>query len=503
MKLLPPKRIFTRLMISYLLVTLAVLGVIAIIFINLMQKYFFSIEGFQLESQGEKAASLLGKPLLENDLTALTRLADTIAFSYDVYLWVIDAGGSILTVAGGNPQKLGLQVEETEIAHVLAGNYITKQITGPDYNSLIHMTPVYENLSDGYGGGITGGEQDKEQGPVIGALAISHPLWPVTVTIARLKRLVFYAAGGATVLALFLGYSLSRKIAQPLEDMSRVALAVSRGDYQNRISYSSDDELGQLAGTLNFAIEQFGATIEQQHRLVRLQQEFISDISHEFRAPLTSLQGFLELLKDGKCTAEETRSYLEIMHKDTVSLGRLVQDLLDLTNLESHGITLEKSRCDPEQLMRLSLKHLHYAAAQKDITLSFKVVRDVPDIDADEIRLHQVLVNLVENAIRCSPHGSEISLTLEREDEGVTLKVADQGSGIPTAELPLIWNRFYKVNKARTRFDTGTGLGLAIVKRIIELHGGRVSAQSEPGHGAVFSIWLPQRAEVRGWKLEV
>ena len=84
-----------------------------------------------------------------------------------------------------------------------------------------------------------------------------------------------------------------------------------------------------------------------------------------------------------------------------MSLGRLVQDLLDLTNLESHGITLEKSRCDPEQLLRLSLKHLHYAAAQKDITLSFKVVRDVPDIDADEIRLHQVLVNLVENAIRC------------------------------------------------------------------------------------------------------
>ena len=290
-----------------------------------------------------KKRLLLGKPLLENDLTALTRLVDTIAFSYDVYLWVIDAGGSILTVAGGNPQKLGLQVEETEIAHVLAGNYITKQITGPDYNSLIHMTPVYENLSDGYGGGITGGEQDKEQGPVIGALAISHPLWPVTVTIARLKRLVFYAAGGATVLALFLGYSLSRKIAQPLEDMSRVALAVSRGDYQNRINYSSHDELGQLANTLNFAIEQVGATIEQQHRLVRLQQEFISDISHEFRAPLTSLQGFLSCSKTVNAPPKKPGAIWRSVHKDTVSLGRLVQDPLDLTNLRTHGITLKKA----------------------------------------------------------------------------------------------------------------------------------------------------------------
>ncbi len=494
MKILPPKRIFSRLMISYLLVTLALLGVIAIIFINLMQKYFFSVEGFQLESQGEKAASLLVRPLLEKDLAALSRLADTIAFSYDVYLWVIDNRGSVLTIAGGDPEELGLQVEITEISHVLAGNFITKQITGPDYNSLIHMTPVYEKAADAhFDVGTSGGE---EKGPVIGALAICRPLGPVTMTITRLKWLVFYAAGGATVLALFLGYTLSRKIAQPLEDMSLVALAVSRGDYQKRINYSSGDELGQLANTLNFAIEQVGATIEQQHRLVKLQREFISDISHEFRAPLTSLQGFLELLRDGKCTPEETKYYLDIMYKDTVFLGRLVQDLLDLTKLESQGITLERRRCNPETVLRHSLKHLYHTAASKDITISLQVGPDVPDIYVDEMRLHQVLVNLVENAIRCSPSGSEITLTLQGEGEGILLQVADQGHGIPAAELPLIWNRFYKVDKARTRFATGTGLGLAIVKRIVELHGGRVWAHSDPGHGAVFCIWLPQKAEV-------
>ncbi len=491
MRLLSPKRIFTRLLISYLVVTLAVMSVITIVFVTLMQKYFFSVEGFQLESQGEKAASLLEKPLLENDLPSLTHLAGTIAFTYDVYLWVIDDRGSILTVAGDNPQKLGLQVEQTDIAHVLAGNYITKQITGPDYNSLIHMTPLYEN-SPGSDEGNMGGEQEKDRGPVVGALAISHPLWPVTVTIAGLKRLVLYAAVGATFLALLLGYTLSRKIAQPLEDMSRVALAVSRGDYQNRISYHSDDELGRLADTLNFAIEQVGATIEQQHRLVRLQQEFISDISHELRAPLTSLQGFLELLREGSCTAEETAAFLEIMHKDTIFLGRLVKDLLDLTNLESRGITLEKRRLQPERAVQRSLQHLHYAATAKNITLTLHVEEEVPDIDGDEMRLHQVLVNLVENAIRCSPSGSEITLTLQGAGKGALLKVADEGPGIAEAELPLIWNRFYKVDKARTRIDAGTGLGLAIVKQIVELHGGRVSAHSKPGRGAVFSIWLAQ-----------
>ncbi len=491
MRILPPKRIFFRLMFSYLLVALSVLGVIAIIFINLMQKYFFSVEGFQLEGQGEKAASLLERPLLENDLSTVSRLAYTIAFSHDVYLWVIDSQGSVLAIAGGDPEELGLQVEMTEIAHVLAGNFITKQITGPDYNSLIHMTPIYEKTADEYAAG--GGEEEK--GQVIGALAICRPLGGVTMTISRLRWLVFYAAGGATVLALLLGYSLSRRMARPLEDMSQVALAVSRGDYRQRISYSSDDELGQLASTLNFAIEQVGATIEQQHRMVKLQQEFISDISHEFRAPLTSLQGFLELMRDGKCTPEESRYYLDIMYKDTLFLGRLVQDLLDLTKLESQGITLEKRRCHPETMLRHSLKHLYHTAAAKNIRISLQVHPDVPHIYADEMRLHQVVVNLVENAVRCSPAGSEITLTLQREGDGVLLKVADQGPGIPTADLPLIWNRFYKVDKARTRFATGTGLGLAIVKRIVELHGGRVGVESTPGQGAVFSVWLPHNAE--------
>lgn len=494
MKILPPKRIFTRLMISYLAVTLAVLGIIAIIFITLMQKYFFSIEGFQLEGQGEKAASLLEKPLQERDLPTLTRMAETVAFSYDSYLLVIDAQGSVLATAGGDPQKLGLQVEKTEITHVLAGNFVTKQITGPDYNSLIHMTPIYDNPGPASDEGAAGGKEETET--VIGALAICHPLWPVTVTISKLKLLVFYAAGGATVLALLLGYSLSRKIARPLEDMSRVALAVSRGNYENRINYSSSDELGQLANTLNYAIEQFAATIEQQNSLVRLQQEFISDISHEFRAPLTSIQGFLELIREGKCSAGDRENYLEIMHKDALFLGRLVQNLLDLANLESLGITLEKNRCVPEAALRRSLKQLHYAAALKGITLTLRLQGDVPVIDADEMRLHQVMVNLVENAIRCSPSGSEITVTLQREDEGILIKVADEGSGIPAADLPLIWNRFYKVNKARTRFDTGSGLGLAIVKRIVELHGGKVWAENKPGKGAIFSISIPQKEDI-------
>ncbi len=494
MKITTPKRIFTRLMISYLVVTLAVLGVIAIIFINLMQKYFFSIEGFQLEGQGEKAASLLERPLLEKDLLTLSRMAETIAFSYDTYLWVIDGQGSIITTAGIDPHKLGLQVEKYEIAHVLAGNYVTKQITGPDYNSLIHMTPIYENPGSIFDEGIVSIKDEKMN--VIGALAICHPLWPVTVTISKLKRLVFYAAGGATILALFLGYSLSRKIARPLEDMSRVALSVSQGDYQNRINYSSNDELGQLADTLNYAIEHFGTTIEQQHRLVELQQEFISHVSHEFRAPLTSLQGFTELLKEGKCSAGERDNYLEIMHKDTVFLGRLVQDLLDLTGLESQGFTLQKERCAPGAALGRSLKQLHYTAALKDITLSLHVQEYVPDIEADEMRLHQIMVNLVENAIRFSPPGSEIKLSLHYDGEGIMISVADKGSGIPAADLPLIWNRFYKVDKARTRCETGTGLGLAIVKRIVELHGGRVSVESEPGKGTIVSIWLPQKADL-------
>jgi signal transduction histidine kinase len=477
---------FTRLMFSYLLVTLAILGVISIIFINLMQKYFFSVEGWQLAGRVERAVSLLHEPMLSGDLEALTQLAETLAFSYDVCLWVTDREGAVLAESGDKRDRLGLRVEEFEIGHVLDGNTITKQIVGPDYNSLLYIAPIFEDGERG----------SREQTPassskVIGALAISSPLGPISGTIAGVTRLGLYAAIGAAVLAAGLGFTLSRNIAHPLEEMSQVALELSRGNFENRVRYRSRDELGQLAQTLNFAIAKVAETIENERRLVKQQRDFVSDISHEFRAPLTSLRGFLELFREGKIKKRDQAKYLDIIYHDAMQLSRLVQDLLDLASLESGQLVLSKTEHEPGELLRLSLQHLELKLAEKEINLDLSIAEDLPVIAVDEGRFRQVLHNLAENAIHFSPPRETITVRVERRGQGALFMVSDCGAGIPAEELPYIWNRFYKVDKVRTRGGTGTGLGLAIVRQIVELHGGWVAVESNLGGGSTFSFWLP------------
>ena len=489
--LFPLKRFFTRLMLSYLIVTLAVLSVISIVFITLMHRYFFSVEGWHLISRGEKAGLLLQEPLLENDLYAIRRLTDTLAFSYDAYLWVTDKSGTVLANSGANPDRLGLSVEPNEIEHVLLGNIITKQITGPGFNSLFYMAPVFDPGYD------PDNEQEDESSPVdssahvIGALAISFPLGPLAGTIAGITRLGIYAAFGAAALAAMIAYSLSRRISKPVEEMNRVALELSRGRFDQRVGGGGGDELGQLANTLNYAVERVSETIAQQRRTVKMQQDFISDISHEFRAPLTSLRGFLELMRGGKIKAADQSKYLEIMHADTLHLNRLVQDLLELANLESHNISLDKDYHEPEALLRAAIRHLQLTAGEKNISIDNQAEGGLPRIHVDANRFHQVITNLLENAIRHSHPGSLITIQSRPEDNGVLFSVSDCGEGIPESELPLIWDRFYKVDKARTRSENGSGLGLAIVRQIVEMHGGRVAVKSAPGKGSTFSFWLP------------
>lgn len=491
MALFPLKRFFTRLMLSYLVVTLAVLMVISIIFVTLMQRYFFSVEGWQLISRGEKAGALLQEPLLQDNLSALKQLTETLAFSYDAYLWVTDKTGTVLANSGTNPDRLGLSVEQNEIEHVLSGNVITKQITGPGFNSLLYMAPIYEPGYD------PDDERENEDDPVdsashvIGSLAISFPLGPLAGTIAEITRLGIYAAFGAVALATLIGYSLSRRISKPVEEMNRVALELSQGRFEMKASYNADDELGQLAKTLNYAVEQVSETIEQQKRTVKLQRDFVSDISHEFRAPLTSLRGFLELMQGGRIGPADQSKYFEIMHADALHLSQLVQDLLDLANLESHQITLYKEIYDPGLLLQASARHLEITAAAMGITIDVQAADSLPSVTVDANRFHQVIINLVENAIRYTPPGGVVSVKAEPDGAGITFKVADYGEGIPESELTFIWDRFYKVDKARTRSKNGSGLGLAIVRQIVELHSGRVSVESAPGQGSTFSFWLP------------
>lgn len=232
--------------------------------------------------------------------------------------------------------------------------------------------------------------------------------------------------------------------------------------------------------------------VTRERKLEDLRREFLGDVSHELRTPLTYLQGYTEALLDDMVKNEEERSrYLSIILEETLRLRRLVDDLLDLSHIEAGHLDIKKNDMSIESIVEKVSKKVEPLCNSKNIELAVEIEDNIPLIVADEDRIEQVLINLVDNAVRYSPKDSKVTVKVRPSDEGVIVTVKDSGPGIPPEELPFVWERFYKVDKSRERKKNGTGLGLAIVKKIVELHNGRVWAQNCDEGGTEFSFYLP------------
>lgn len=242
----------------------------------------------------------------------------------------------------------------------------------------------------------------------------------------------------------------------------------------------------------------------RERRLEEMRREFVANVSHELRTPLTYLQGYTEAILDGLAAdPAEEKKYLAIILDETLRLRRLVSDLLDLSRIEAGQLVLEKGEVDLAELCRQVADKVRPLAQEKGIELELKVPADLPAAWGNADRLQQVLINLLDNALRHTPRGGKVSVSGEPRNGQLVLSVEDTGPGIPPEDLPYIFERFYKVEKARTRTTAGTGIGLAIVKGVVEAHGGRVWAESTPGQGTTFTFTLPAAGRNTGTDGEV
>ncbi len=233
--------------------------------------------------------------------------------------------------------------------------------------------------------------------------------------------------------------------------------------------------------------------VTEERRLDKLRKDFVANVSHELRTPLSMLQGYSEALLDDIAQSPEMRRELaQVIHDETLRMGRLVRDLLDLAKMESGHIEVERIRMNVPALLQRVVRKFQGIAGEQKVRLKWEAHPDVPEVYWDEDKVEQVLTNLVDNAIRHTPEGGEVCLKAAPSNgRKVSLTVADTGSGIPEEDLPFIFERFYKADKARTRGQSGTGLGLAIVKHLVDAHGGTVSVESRLGEGTTFTVKLP------------
>ena len=232
--------------------------------------------------------------------------------------------------------------------------------------------------------------------------------------------------------------------------------------------------------------------ISELQRLERVRRDFIANVSHEFKTPLTAIQGFAETLLGGALEdPQNNRRFLGIIRDHAIRLGRLTDELLKLSEIEAGKLELDLRPVAVSDLIESCVETARLKATQKQQTLGVECQPDLPPVRADSSRLREVLQNLLDNAVQYTPAGGRITVLAARVDSQVVLSVSDTGIGIPKADQERIFERFYRVDATRSREVGGTGLGLSIARHLIEAHGGHISVASEVGRGSTFAVFLP------------
>ena len=323
--------------------------------------------------------------------------------------------------------------------------------------------------------------------------------------LGSVDRAILVAALFSGLIAIAVGLLAARRITSPLAELSGAARNVASGKLEHRVKVSSGDELGQVGRAFNTMAESLDRNEQARRRLV-------ADIAHDLRTPLTVIEGTVDGMLDGVFDLD--RANLESVKEEVGLLTKMVADLRTLSLAEAGQLKLDREMTDPGELARRSIARVEPIARRKGITCRQEIGEALPEVNVDPARIAQVLANLLDNAIRHTPAGGQISLRVDMANKvggcspggeraagttaggdaarrWVALVVTDTGEGIAPEAVPYLFDRFYRADESRTRKRGGSGLGLAIVKQLVEAHGGRVCAESQVGTGSRFVVELP------------
>ncbi|MDM5188153.1 HAMP domain-containing sensor histidine kinase [Bacillus sp. DX4.1] len=293
----------------------------------------------------------------------------------------------------------------------------------------------------------------------------------------------FIVVGAITfILTIITMFLLSRILTNPLIRMKKATEKMSKGDLSVSLNINGNDEVGELAHSIQ-------KLADDLNYIKKERGEFLASVAHELRTPLTYIRGYADIVLKTQMSTQDQNHYLSIIKEEADHVTRLVQDLFALAKMEKHNFIINTNQTNLYDLLKNILTKIQPAYTDKNIRIIFSCPEDLILL-LDEQRFEQVMLNLLNNAYSHSSINSKVFVTVIENKENVKIIVKDEGEGIPQQDLSHIFERFYRVDKSRTRATGGSGLGLAIVKEIIELHEGSISVESELGHGTIFTILL-------------
>ncbi|MDT3699729.1 MAG: ATP-binding protein [Thermincola sp.] len=579
------RSILGKLWLSMVVLVILVMFLLGFFLSQFFENFYFMVKSQELAKNGAKIAEMIAAS--PNNPMRWEAEVYNISKYIDAKIVITDKAGLIrVNTINNTSMDKGTKLEYPDVEKILQGEVVAQRGTYPGINATVLSVGVPIKIGH----------------EVVGAVFLHSPVEPVSQTVRTVQKTILLLAIGTIFLATILGFIFSKTITRPIMDMIRVAMEMAKGNFSEKVTAETDDELGLLGDTLNFLSSELQKNMDalsnekdqlaniltsmtdavitldisgkillmnppaqkllqdpvmaeqkpgnypglsvlkekanqallmsdyskcditigdriynlsmapfrhgrggvrgivavlhditKEKRLDSLRREFVANVSHELRSPLSLLQGYVEALTDGLAEDEEQREkYLNIVLDETLRLRRLVNDILDLSQLETGNINMKTEPVVIQDLVLRVTERFVPLFAEQHKTLQVSVPENIPMINGDEDKLQQVLINLLDNSVRHTPEHGVVRVAAELKGEYVEISVADSGEGIQPGELAHVWERFYKVDKARTREgNSGTGLGLAIAKNIVLAHHGQVGVTSEYGKGARFTFSIP------------
>ncbi len=471
------KRIIWKFLAAYIPLILIAIFVLSFFVSVRLRDYYEEKISERLLSNAFLLSESLRPVLLDKDQRAIQQNIGEIASGLKARITIIDSKGEVLADSQKDSDLMESHSDRLEVIRAVqsgSGQSIR-------FSDTLGYNMKYVALSV------------KDDDNLIGIIRLAMPLAEIESQIRVIYRVVLAGGGVAALFALVIGYFISKSIASPISQMQEIAGHLSRGDFSRRVDIKSKDELGALARSLNKMADELQLKIDNLKAADKVRTDFVANVSHELKTPLTSIKGFVETLEDGALDDKENaKKFISIIKKHTEGLNNIVNDLLSLSELELGKDRVAKSKFNLKDLIDevvLGFGHAFSVKKQK-VDLEFK--DDDFVIEADRMKIEQVLVNVIDNAIKYTKEEGEILVSLYKKGDSFIITIKDNGIGIPKEHLSRIFERFYRVDKGRSRQFGGTGLGLSIVKHIVLLHSGTINIQSEPDLGTQVQISLPR-----------
>jgi len=465
------KSIFTRLLATYLFLILLLTGSLAVLLSYAVRQQIFHEKDKTLTAAAAQATAAVDgyyRDALRR--TELQTTLDNLGYVTDSTIYAVRVDKASLSEPG-----------DTQVEAVLAEDYLREDLRRILEGESVYRKRQFSRLlaTDVAFKGVPLTVDQK----IIGAVLVFAPLSETTAYLTRVNSVIAGTALAAVIISTCFIYVTAARISRPLRTVEQTARRLAAGEAVDDLSIRTGDEVEKLAASFNYLKQQLATT-------ERIRQEFIANVSHDLRTPLTSINGFIRAMLDGLVPPDQYPKYLGLMQGETQRLMRLTSDILELAKIQSGNLRLDRQELPATAVLEEVVAAAGPVKAEKQITVTIDCPSELK-VYTDPDRFRQIIRNLLNNAYRFTDIGGTIILRVREEKDRTVVFVQDNGAGIAAADLPHIFERFYRGGEPSRRVE-GTGLGLSIVRHLVESHGGAIRVESEAGRGTVFIFYLPR-----------